>query len=109
MASKRKISSEPVVSAGAAPARGKGKVTRMHQTAATADAPETATAAAPVVEPLAALPAESPVTSPTFEQIAQLAYTYWEERGYQGGSQEQDWLRAESELRLAMTTSPATA
>ena len=36
---------------------------------------------------------------PGHEEIAALAYSYWEARGYQGGSQEQDWLRAEEELR----------
>jgi hypothetical protein len=30
-----------------------------------------------------------------------LAYCYWEARGYQDGSPEQDWLRAEHELRSA--------
>jgi hypothetical protein len=35
----------------------------------------------------------------THDQIAALAYSYWESRGYQGGSQEEDWLRAEHELR----------
>jgi hypothetical protein len=34
----------------------------------------------------------------TQEAIAQLAYSYWEARGRQGGSPEQDWLRAEEEL-----------
>ena len=33
------------------------------------------------------------------EQIALLAYSYWEERGRQGGSAEDDWLRAEREFR----------
>jgi hypothetical protein len=33
------------------------------------------------------------------EEIARLAYSFWEARGYQGGSPEQDWLRAEEELR----------
>ena len=32
------------------------------------------------------------------EMVAQLAYSYWEGRGYQGGSPEEDWLRAEQEL-----------
>jgi hypothetical protein len=32
------------------------------------------------------------------EKIAALAYSYWEARGYQGGSPEEDWLRAEREL-----------
>jgi hypothetical protein len=32
------------------------------------------------------------------EAIAALAYSYWEARGCQGGSPEEDWLRAEQEL-----------
>jgi hypothetical protein len=36
------------------------------------------------------------------EQIAKIAYGYWEARGFQSGSPEQDWLRAEQEyLRSA--------
>ena len=37
--------------------------------------------------------------APTKEQIAQLAHRFWAERGWQHGSAEQDWLRAEQELR----------
>jgi hypothetical protein len=33
------------------------------------------------------------------EQIAQLAHKYWAERGHQHGHAEEDWLRAEQELR----------
>jgi len=33
------------------------------------------------------------------DAVARLAYSYWEERGYAGGSAEEDWLRAEDELR----------
>jgi hypothetical protein len=32
-------------------------------------------------------------------EIARLAYSYWEARGYQGGSPEEDWYRAQTELR----------
>lgn len=32
------------------------------------------------------------------ERIALLAYSYWEARGRQGGSPEDDWLRAEREV-----------
>lgn len=32
------------------------------------------------------------------EDVARLAYSYWEARGFQGGSAENDWLRAEGEL-----------
>jgi hypothetical protein len=35
------------------------------------------------------------------EEIARLAHSYWEARGCQGGSAEEDWLRAERELRAA--------
>jgi len=33
------------------------------------------------------------------EAIARLAYSYWAARGYTGGSAEEDWLRAENDLR----------
>jgi hypothetical protein len=32
------------------------------------------------------------------DEIALLAYSYWVERGYEPGSPEEDWLRAEQEL-----------
>jgi hypothetical protein len=35
----------------------------------------------------------------TQEEIARLAYSYWEARGGHGGSPLEDWLRAEEELR----------
>jgi len=47
-------------------------------------------------------PSDSAVTS---EQIAKLAYSYWEARGYQGGSPEEDWLRAEQELNGRLVSS----
>ncbi|HCC57342.1 MAG TPA: hypothetical protein DEQ47_08765 [Solibacterales bacterium] len=31
------------------------------------------------------------------QQIAKIAYGYWAARGFQGGSQSEDWLRAEQE------------
>jgi len=33
------------------------------------------------------------------EEIAQLAYSYWETRGFCSGSPEEDWYRAEEELK----------
>jgi len=45
--------------------------------------------------------------SPSHDEIAVLAYSYWEARGYQGGSPEEDWLRAERELRSQRTTEKA--
>lgn len=40
-------------------------------------------------------------TDPTVdrEAVARLAYSYWEARGFVGGSAEEDWLRAEVEIR----------
>jgi hypothetical protein len=35
------------------------------------------------------------------EEIAQLAYSYWADRGYQGGNPHEDWIRAEAELLSA--------
>jgi hypothetical protein len=40
------------------------------------------------------------------EAIAKLAYSYWEARGYQDGSAEEDWLRAEAEIRTKPQTQP---
>ena len=39
-----------------------------------------------------------PVPAPTHDEIARLAYSYWEARGRRGGSALEDWLRAEREL-----------
>jgi hypothetical protein len=36
---------------------------------------------------------------PTHQEIARLAYSYWEARGFRGGSPWEDWFRAERELR----------
>ncbi len=33
------------------------------------------------------------------EEIARLAYSYWESRGRQGGSPADDWFRAEEEVK----------
>ena len=42
------------------------------------------------------------------DAIARLAYSYWEARGFIGGSPEADWLQAEREIRETLTAS-ATA
>jgi hypothetical protein len=44
------------------------------------------------------------------EAIARLAYSYWEQRGYQHGFAEEDWFRAEAEIRNRMAADiPETA
>ena len=35
---------------------------------------------------------------PSYEQIASLAYSLWQQRGCPDGSSEEDWFRAEQEL-----------
>lgn len=37
-------------------------------------------------------------TTPTHDEIAELARRYWAERGWKDGHAEQDWLRAERAL-----------
>jgi len=102
----RKRISEPEIAvsnsaAGAAPARRKPAVTRKH------------TPATSVAEPLSearsvsSVPAAPPAFQPTHEDIAALAYSYWVARGYQFGSPEEDWLRAERELTLATVAAGA--
>jgi hypothetical protein len=40
----------------------------------------------------------TPSMKPSHEEIERLARLYWEQRGYQDGYAEQDWLQAEQEL-----------
>lgn len=56
--------------------------------------------AAPV-ETAVAAPAERKVSQPSHDEIAALARQYWQERGWQDGYAEQDWLRAERELKAS--------
>jgi len=82
MTTKRTTKSESV-SAGSAPTniRKPRRSSAMHSTKPVASV---------------ATPAEpAPVNT---EAIAELAYSYYEARGYAGGSPEEDWFRAEREL-----------
>ena len=36
-----------------------------------------------------------------YEQVAKLAHSYWAARGYDHGSHEDDWFRAEQELKMS--------
>ena len=42
------------------------------------------------------------------EEIAAVAFSYWQERGCQGGSAEEDWLHAEQELKGKAATGRQT-
>jgi len=55
--------------------------------------------AAPEIETAVEVVTVTTAYAPAADEIAALAYTYWAGRGCQGGSPEEDWLRAEQELR----------
>jgi hypothetical protein len=87
----RKRTSEPelTVSSGAAAAR------------RTTTARPRVLRGTPAAADSAAVPTTLTATAgePTLEAISLLAYTYWEARGCQGGNPDEDWARAERELR----------
>ena len=45
---------------------------------------------------------DRPARMVTHHQIAELAHSYWAARGYEHGSAELDWLRAEEELTKSL-------
>ena len=55
-------------------------------------------AAAPAMQPSEEL--DTTTQELTHEDIALLAYSYWQARGCPEGSPEEDWFRAESELKM---------
>jgi hypothetical protein len=95
MPTKRSTVKETVVPV-ATPARRKtSTTTRTRKTTAVATpAQADAVPVAAVAPTIEAVPYQ-----PTAQEIAALAYSYWEARGYQAGSPETDWFRAEAELR----------
>jgi hypothetical protein len=108
MTRKRTSEKDLVVSAAgaAAPARRKAAIRPRGQR----DAEPVAPLAPVVTEPEIVAPQEevaATVLAPTYEEIAKLAYSYWEARGYQGGSADEDWARAEQELRLHVSAAVA--
>lgn len=115
MTQKRTSENDLVVTGNAAAAtRRKTSRSRAKHSNAPADAPVVSASPAPeTAEPAPVLSEatlsvtilESPVAAlePSREAIARLAYSYWESRGCQGGSAEEDWLRAETEIRTTAT------
>jgi hypothetical protein len=90
MARLRKTETSVTLSAAAAaPVRRKAVATPRKRTAAASKSTEKNAAVEETAGEMTPLP----------EEIAALAYSYWVQRGYADGSQEQDWLRAEAELR----------
>jgi len=87
MARKRNLNSEIVVSSGPAAAAPVRRVSSRR-----------ATLTQPAAESSAPQPA-SPAAEPSHQEIAALAYSYWQQRGCQGGSPVEDWARAQRALR----------
>ena len=84
---RKKIAEKEIVVSAAVPTRRK---------------PATARAKRPTPAPAPAAPVTRIVpAAPSREDVASLAYSYWLARGCQGGSPEEDWLRAERELAAA--------
>ncbi len=99
MPKKRTAENEIVVPTAAAPAlrRKSAARTRAKRTVEVVETPAIVTEEVVVVAATAA----NPVSAPTYDEIAKLAYSFWEARGFQGGSQDEDWRRAEEHLRSA--------
>ena len=95
MSKKRTNASEPTLSSGAAPARTRKHAPAKHTSAAAAESSPSIVPAATPATQAETIASDSVVTS---DAIAKLAYSYWEARGYEGGSPEEDWLHAEREL-----------
>ena len=95
MPKKKTTASEPIVSGGAAPVRARKHAPAKRTTA-------TAVESSPSINPTDPTNLEvqtsSSYSAVTFDDVAKLAYSYWEARGFQGGCPEEDWLRAEQEL-----------
>jgi hypothetical protein len=101
MARKRK-ETRPIISAeGGAPAASATRRRTSHVKAAPHAQVAELKDENPIVEPAAiATGSNAPCTQVSErEEIAKLAYSYWEARGRQGGSPDEDWARAEQEYR----------
>lgn len=104
MASKRVSESKVVVTPGTAQKSSVRKSTTK-RTTRTAKAVETSSVSAAEPETVASPVVVNAAEKPSQETIAALAYSYWVARGYEGGSPEEDWLRAEQELCAACAAS----
>ena len=115
MTQKRTSENDLVVTGNAAAAtRRKSSRTRTKHSTAPAEASAVpALPATEAAEPALVLSEATPsvtnlaapvaAVEPSRDAVARLAYFYWESRGCQGGSAEEDWLRAEMEIRNAAT------
>ena len=92
--------SEEIVKKPKAAAKPRAAATKAAAPAKVA-APKKAAAPKKVAAKKAAAAAPVEALQPEHHEIAQLAEKFWVERGWQDGFAEQDWLRAEQELRVS--------
>jgi hypothetical protein len=108
MTRKRTSENDLVVSSGGSAAPARRKAAARSRTKPAAEPVEVLAPAA--AEPEIVAPqadAATTVYSPSYEEVAALAYSNWEARGCQGGCPEEDWLRAEQELRVRASAAVA--
>ena len=98
MASKR-VSEKKLVVSPAAPSSVVRKPTASRRATRSATSVEAPAVSPTEVEASAAAAVALAPDQPSQEAIAALAYSYWLARNCVGGSAEEDWLRAEQELR----------
>ena len=96
MARKRLSENPVIVSSPAAPARHKSATPK--RASNKTEIQPSIVPVEPVAEILSPSAPVAPSYVPSYQEVAKLAYSYWEARGCQGGSPEQDWLQAEREL-----------
>jgi hypothetical protein len=53
------------------------------------------------------VPQEIGQTDPEHEELARLAYQHWQQRGRPIGTPEEDWFRAEEEIKQHLDEAPA--
>ena len=53
----------------------------------------------PGIDSVELMEADGEIGASNDTEVAQLAYSYWEARGGEGGSPWEDWFRAERELK----------
>jgi hypothetical protein len=107
MTRKRTSETDLVVSSGAAaPVRRKAsarprakRAAEQTELLAPAAAQDAVALQADAAQEMVATQADATRYLPSREEIAALAYSYWEARGCQGGCPDEDWIRAEEELR----------
>jgi Protein of unknown function (DUF2934) len=99
MPKKRTAENELVGPAASAAMPPRRKSTPRARTKRTAEPSETPAARITGTVADAVETAADTVSTPTYEEVAQLAYSFWEARGCQGGSPDEDWRRAEEQLR----------